>query len=309
MRKNIIFLLVLFLFQKGYTQVQTITICSEKNGCEFVKVTLNKHQVDAILVKPNFLAKEKGTVILNLVECVSTIEKTKTVQAIHEAYGGKGTIKERENFDLKKYLFEKGCLVNCPNTTKRISFEVKTDGFNGNGYYFHNIQAEESFMPNESWQQLYQGEMNEIVMNTFLKKNENTSYTIAEGNKWKVKMPYGTIFNDLNNPSFSNIFHEKFKKTGNKKSFLNRNDFQFEYIGKDAEGKKMILWLASGGNVCYANGKAIGAGFFNLGYLKINGITYLITEVSGSNFYVKLTGIEEGAYSFDTSGYKEISSF
>ncbi|MVO10171.1 hypothetical protein GOQ30_13445 [Flavobacterium sp. TP390] len=309
MKKNILFLFILFLSQIGYTQVQTITICSENKGCEFAKVTLNKHQIDAILVKPNFLAKEKGVVILNLVECISTIEKNKTLQVIHEAHGGKGTIKEKKNFDLRKYLFEKGCLVNCPNTTKRISFEVITDEFNGSGFYFHNIQAEESFMPNESWQQLYQGEMNEVVMNTFLKKNENTSYTIAEGNKWKVKMPYGTIFNDLNNLSFSNTFHAKFKKTGNKKSFLNTNDFQFEYIGKDAEGKKMVLWLGPGGNVCFANGKAIGAGFFNLGYLKIDGITYLITELSGSNFNVKVTEIEEGSYSFDTTGYKEIAGF
>lgn len=309
MKKSILFLLVLFSCQIGYTQVQTITICTEKNGCEFAKVNLNKQQIDNILTKPNFLAKEKGAVILNLVECVSIIEKTKTIQAIHEAHGGKGKIKEKKNFDLKKYLFEKGCLVNCPNTTKRISFQASTDEFNGSGYYFHNIQAEESFMPNASWQQLYQGEMNEIVMNTYLKKNENTSYTIAEGNKWKVKMPYGTIFNDLNDTSFSNQFRENFKKTGNKKQFLNTNDFQYEYLGKDADGKKMILWLGPGGNVCFANGIAIGAGFFNLGYLKIDGITYLVTELSGSNFHVKVTGIEEGSYSFDTSGYREMSGF
>ncbi|WP_111306869.1 hypothetical protein [Confluentibacter sediminis] len=151
--------------------------------------------------------------------------------------------------------------------------------------------------------------MKEIQMNTFIKKNEHTSYTIAEGNKWKIKMPYGTIFNDLNEASFSSKFHTNFKKTGNKKQFLNTKDFQYEYLGKDADGKKMVIWLGPSGNVCYPKGKAITIGFYNLGYIVVDGITYLITEISGSNFNVKVTGIEEGTYFFNTSGYTEISRF
>lgn len=310
MKRSIILLCYTLIYVSGYTQVQTITICSEKNGCEFAKVNLNKNQIDAILVKPNFLAKEKGAIILNLVDCISTIEKTKTIQAIHQAHGGKGTIKERKNFDLKKYLIEKACFFNCPNSTKRISFQASTDEFNGSGYYFHNIQAEESFMPNASWQQLYNGEMDGIIMNTYLKKNEHISYTIdSEGNKWKMKMPHGTVFEDLNEASFSTKFHKVFKKTGNKKKFLNTTEIQYEYTGKDAEGKKMILWLLPAGNVCYSQGKAIVTGFNNLGYIVVDGITYLIAELSGADLNVKVTGIEDGTYSFDTSGYKEISGF
>ncbi len=312
MKNFIIYMLLAFISLKGFTQQkqqQTITICTENNGCELAKVNLSKSQIDNVLVKPNFMTKEKEIVVLNLIECMSIIEKKTAPQAIHEAHGGKGIIKERKNFDLKKYLLEKGCFANCPNTTKRISFQGNADDFRGSGYYFHNIQAEESFLPNDSWQQLYQGDMNEIQMNTFIKKNEHISYTIAEGNKWKIKMPYGTIFNDLNEASFSSKFHGNFKKTGNKKQFLNTSDFQYEYLGKDADGKKMTLWLGPPGSVCYPKGKAIATGFYNLGYIVVDGITYLITEISGSNFNVKVTGIEEGTYSFNTSGYKEISRF
>lgn len=308
--KNTAYLLLALISSwNSYSQQQTITICSEKNGCEFAKVNLNKSQVDNILNKPNFLAREKGQVILNLIECISTIEKNKTPQAIHVAYGGKGTIKEIKNFDLKQYLINKGCL-GCPNTTKRISFQATTEDFNGSGYYFHNIQKEESFMPNSSWQLVYQGEMGELVQNTYIKKNEHISYTIdTEGNKWKIKMPYGTIYQDLNETTFSAKFNKNFKKTGTKKKFLNTSEFQYEYIGKDGEGKTMKLWLGPSGNVCYPIGKTIVTGFFNLGYIVVDGITYLISEVSGSNFNVKVTGIEEGSYSFDPVGYIEFKAF
>ncbi|NCT08845.1 MAG: hypothetical protein GW772_02015 [Flavobacteriia bacterium] len=306
--KNIFLFLFYFTsFFHGFSQ-QVITICTQNNGCEFAKVNLTKSQIDDILGKPNFVVREKGVVIINLMDCVSTIEKNKIPQAIHEANYGKGIVKERKNFDLKKYLFEKGCLKKCSNNTKKISFQIKSDEFNGSAFSFLNIKAEESFMPNESWQKMSQGEMVEGVLNTFIKKNKNISYFIAEGKKWKVTTPYGAIFNDLNDPEFSALFHKRVTKTGNKKPFLKNGEIQYEYSTTDDEGNKMTFWLTLSKDVCFVNGKNIPAGFFNLGYILLDGITYLVTELSGQNLNIKIIDIEDGNYSFDTSGYSEMPS-
>ena len=68
--KNLSLLILFLLVSKMSAQTQIITICSEKNGCEMAKVNLTKSQMDNILEKPNFLVREKGEVILNMVECV-----------------------------------------------------------------------------------------------------------------------------------------------------------------------------------------------------------------------------------------------
>ena len=61
-------------------------------------------------------------------------------------------------------------------------------------------------------------------------------------------------------------------------------------------------------DVCFVNGENIPAGFFNLGYILLDGITYLVTELSGQNLNIKIIDFEDGNYSFDTSGYSEMPS-
>ena len=306
--KNIFLLLFYFTtIFNGFSQ-QVITICTQNNGCEYAKVNLTKSQIDDILGKPNFVAREKGVVIINLMDCVSTIEKNKIPQAIHEANHGKGNVTERKNFDLKKYLFEKGCLKKCSNTTKKISFQIKSDENNGSAFFFLNVKAEESFMPNESWQKMSQGQMIGGVLNTFIKNNKLISYTVAEGKKWKLTTPYGSVFSELNDPEFSAQFRKRVTKTGNKKPFLKNGEIQDEYSTTDDDGNKMTFWLTLSKDVCFVNGENIPAGFFNLGYILLDGITYLVTELSGQNFNIKIIDFDDGNYSFDTSGYSEMPS-
>ena len=74
MKKAITLVFLTFLSAIGYTQQQTITICNEKNGCEFAKVNLTKHQIDNILEKSNFLAKEKCSPKLNSLFVIDLVQ-------------------------------------------------------------------------------------------------------------------------------------------------------------------------------------------------------------------------------------------
>ena len=132
--KKCYFLFLLFLFGlKSFSQQQIITICSEKNGCEFAKVNLSKAQIDNILDKPNFLVKEKEVVILNLVSCQSSIEKNSTPQSLHQKFGGKGNIVENKNFDLRNYFVKNNCAKNCnpstvPNAGSQANIKIGLTG-------------------------------------------------------------------------------------------------------------------------------------------------------------------------------------
>ncbi len=303
MKKTILIVTFAFTIAFGFSQEQSITICTENNGCELATVQMTKHEIDQILSKTNFLTIEKEAVILNLVECESSIEKNKTLQAIHESYGGKGTIKKRTHFDLKKYLFEKGCKA-CPNPTKRVSFNAKGDEFTGSAYCYINVQKEETFVPNDSWQQLYQGELGTMVLNTFMTKQQQTSYIIdPEGVKRKFTTPYGSSLETMGAEESNEKFKKNFKRTNNQKQFLNTNQTQYEYIGKDATGAALTMWLTPSEDVCLPKGKVVVTALFNLGYIAIDGITYMISEIEGSNFHIEVTGMELGSYSFDTSSY------
>ena len=69
-------LFISFYFGIGVkAQIQIITICSEKNGCEMAKVNLTKSQIDYILEKPNFLARESGTRAKRTGEANSSLKK------------------------------------------------------------------------------------------------------------------------------------------------------------------------------------------------------------------------------------------
>lgn len=301
MKKGVFFILLAW---NSFAQEQIITVCSSKTGCVFAKVNLNKAQIDNILNKPNFLAKEKKAVILNLVDCVSTIEKNTTSQLLHQKFNGKGKIREIKNFDLKKYFSNKDC--GCSNTTKRISFQITSEGSITKGFYFHNLKAAESFMPNESYKEFYKGhELSALTNNSFIRKNQIISYIIdTEGNKRKAVIPHENTYKDITSVAFSDRFKKENKKTGNKKPFLNTKEFQYEYVSKDWDGNNLKLWIVLVPNTCFKKGQEVVSGFHGLGYFVIDGKAYLVSEVSSSYFTVKVTGIQEGSYSFTPVGYK-----
>ncbi len=303
--KKFYFLCLLFCIGlKSYCQDQVITICSEKNGCQYAKVSLTKAQIDILLAKPNFLAKEKGVVLLSLVNCSPSIEKM-TVQQLHQKFGGKGVSKEIKNFDLRKYLLDKNCL-GCPNTTKRISFEITTDGQTMKGFYYHNLNNKESFMPDESYKELYKDmEISNMTHNSFILDNKFISYTInPEGNKFKSIVTSGSTDQYINSDENIQRIKNTIKKTGNKKPFIATTRFQYQYETQDGEGNKIMMWITPAPNTCFRKGQIVPSGFYNLGYLEIDGEAHFISEISGNNYLIKVTHIEVGSYSFTPVGYK-----
>ena len=332
MKKAITLVFLTFLSAIGYTQQQTITICSEKNGCEFAKVNLTKHQIDNILEKSNFLAKEKGEVILNLVGCVSSIQKNKTPQDIHQAFNGKGTIKEIKDFDLRKYLFEKGCRIECkqpsvPNAgqdvlktielsgdftfNQKITFSVTSSEGNLESYFYLNTKNGYSMMDNAAMQKMvtesYDGEMTQIFTSNadfyqYMKTPEG-NYSMKLGSKTNVNTRTAAISFEIKK------FFKEFIKTGNKRMVSNLF-YSEEYIGKDEEGTPMKVWLACANDISIDK-KSTNAvtGFWSLGYiLSPYGITYLITGFEGKDVKISLANIEYQKASFSGKGYQPIGN-
>ena len=95
-------------------------------------------------------------------------------------------------------------------------------------------------------------------------------------------------------------------KTGNTRKHLNNT--ATEYTGKDGSGNTMSLWIMPVADVCLPAGKFDAFGFYNLGYISVDGITYLVTEMSGSGFQITMTGISDGSYNFNPTGYKNLGN-
>lgn len=285
---------------------QIIAICSEGKGCEFSELNISATEVDKLLGKINFLsaAPSKATLIMD--NCDSKIDDKSSLEEIDISYGGKGSTIVFKQIDLEKYLKENSCIL-CPNETKKISFYVNGEGQSGNSFFYLNLKSGEAFMPNEAFQLLNTGENDEMVIDQFIRNNSIEMYAIAEGNKYVTKMPLGSSFS-TNHTLDEQHFKKDFKKTGKTRKHLNTTIEENEYTGVDNEGNNIHFWIAPIYNVCLPQGKFDTYGFFNLGYISIDGMTYLVTEISGAGFHVKVTDISDGSYHFNTEGYKSFNT-
>lgn len=308
--RNIILMLLLSL--TSYAQEQKdgliIALCEKGNGCKEIITQSNEKEIAQLLNRPDLGMTSNKKSVLVIEKCDFKKENKLTLAQIHSSYGGIGEPQKIKDFDLARYVRQNGCLSNCPNTTKKISFYIKASGeeaVSGNGYFFLNLKAGEAFMPNEAFQQFYGSEAKGMVLDQFIRNGAIESYTIAEGQKYRTKMPIGTNISVIKNDALNEQrFKKDFRKTTNTRKHLNTNATETEYTGKDDEGKTIKFWITPVANVCLSKGKFDAFGFYNLGYISVDGITYLVTEISGSGFQIKITGISDGSYSFNPAGYK-----
>jgi len=310
--KNSILLLLLLISLTSCAQEQksglTIALCEKGKGCKEIIAPSNLKETAQLLNRPDLAEVSAGKAILVIEKCDFKKESKLTLAQIHQSYGGMGEPEKVKNFDLAKYVKENGCMLNCTNATKKIAFHINATGedpVSGNGYFFLNLKAGEAYMPNESVQQFYGSEIEGMVLDQFLRNGSMDSYTIAEGQKFHTRMPIGTNISVIKNDALNEKrFKTDFKNTGNTRKRLNTTTTETEYIGKDDEGKAMSFWITPATDVCLPKGKFDASGFYNLGYISVDGVTYLVTEISGSGFQIKITGISDGSYSFNPAGYK-----
>lgn len=308
--KSIILMLLLSL--TAYAQEQKgsliIALCEKGNGCKEIITQSNQKEIAQLLNRPDLGGTSTQKSVLVIEKCDIKKDGKQTLAQIHHSYGGMGEPQKIKDFDLAKYIKENGCLLNCANTTKKISFYIKTSGedaVSGNGYFFLNLKVGEAFMPNEAFQQFYGSEAKGMILDQFIRNGTMESYTIAEGQKYRTKMPIGTNISVIKNDALNEQrFKTDFKKTTNTRKHLNTNATETEYIGKDDEGKTIRFWITPVSDVCLPKGKFDALGFYNLGYISVDGRTYLVTEISGSGFQIKITGISDGSYTFNPAGYK-----
>lgn len=311
--KNTILLFTLFISLTACSQPQkgnlTIAQCETGTGCKEIITKLNITEIAQKLKRPDLATAFTEESVLVIENCDFRDEKKLTLAQLHTQYGGTGSPKKITDFDIEKYLKEKGCLsLSCPNATKKMSFYINASGedaFSGNGYFYLNLKAGEAYMPNEAFHQLYGSEAGDIIVDQFLRNGKMEQYMIAEGKKYRHSMPIGTNISVIGADAINEKrFKEEFKETGNTRKHLNTNSIETEYTGKDDEGTMISFWIVPVQNVCLPKGKFDAFGFYNLGYISVDRITYLVTEISGSGFQMKITGIADGSYSFNPAGYQ-----
>jgi hypothetical protein len=324
--KKVYFFLLLFCFGlNSYSQQLIVTICSEKTGCQFAEVTLSKAQIDNILDKPNFLAKEKTAIILNLTNCVSTIEKNTTPQLLHQKFGGKGTISQIKNFDLRKYIIDNACLSNCnspltPNAgqqanikiglngnftfTTKFTFSMQSSEGNYTTHFYFNTNNGYSLMDNEAMKKItsenYGGEFDQIMT------SYADFYQYTKSPEGNFSMKLGAKTDDIlaSTKKSSIDFFKKFKKTGARKRMYGDSDSE-EYNGIDEEGNESSIWLSCSGSISVDKKVTYAlTGFSGLGYV-VNpaGETFLVTAIEGSGVQIKLINIEKQNASFSGKMY------
>ncbi|WP_159799176.1 hypothetical protein [Flavobacterium sp. MK4S-17] len=307
--KNILFLF-LFLQLSLYGNAQPkkarqhLAVCNQGSGCRFSEITVSAAEVDKLLGKTGFwtTASPNATLILN--NCESKKNEKLSLEEVDRMYGGSGKKVVIQTISLQKYLKEKGCF-GCPNTTKKISFRASGGGQQGSSYFFLNLKAGEAYMPNEAFQKMANGEGGEMVVDQFIRNNAMDIYAIAGGKKYHQKMALGTTISGIKNDAVNEQrFKKDFRKTGKTRKHPTIGKTETEYRGKDDEGKIISFWIMPSSDVCLPKGKFDAFGFYNLGYISVDGITYLVTEISGNDFQIKLTGISDGTYKFNPAGYQ-----
>lgn len=311
--KRIIVLVTLMISLTTCLQAQKgnliIAQCETGTGCKEIITQLNIKEIAQQLKRPDLATAFTEKSILVIENCDFRNENKFTLVQLHTRFGGTGTPKKITDFDIEKYLKEKHCFsMDCSNTTKKISFYINArgeDAFSGNGYFYLNLRAGEAYMPNEAFHQVYGSEAGNIVVDQFLRNGKMEQYMISEGKKYRHSMPIGTNISAIRTDAMNEKrFKEEFKKTGNTRKHLNTNRIETEHAGKDDEGAMIRFWTVRVQNVCLPKGKFDAFGFYNLGYISVDGITYLVTEISGSGFQMKITGITDGSYNFKPTGYQ-----
>lgn len=288
-----------------------LLFCEEKKGCSIASTRLSEAELEAMFRQPNLLLNADSTSFLVINGCQATLEKEKTPQQIHQSFGGQGTPGRKLNADLRQYLSQKGC-IGCPNNTQRISFAVKSSEHSGSGYFFANLKSGEAYMPNASFQQFYAGTegFGNMTIDAFFRDKKYISYVIdPEGKKYRMDMAIGTDMKTIDGQDLDNqeYFKNNFKATGRKRPHLNTTLEEVEYSGQGEEGP-LSFWLTPARTVCLPAGQFDALGFFNLGHLAIDGVTYLVCEISGPDFQVRVTGVEEGSYQFNPAGYAPVGA-
>jgi hypothetical protein len=318
-------LFFIFLAGNSYSQQQIITICSENNGCQFAEVILSKAQIDTILEKLNFLTNEKTAVILNLTNCVFTIEKNTTPQALHQKFGGKGIISQIKNFDLRKYRIDNACVSNCnskliPNAGQQANIKI---GLNGNftfstkftfsmqssegsitTHFYLNTNNGYSLMDNEAMKKMtsenHGGELDQIMTSYA----DIYQYTKSPEGNFSMKLG-GKNDAILASTKKSSIdFFKRFKKTGAIKRMYGDFDSE-EYNGIDEEGNESSIWLSCSGSISVDKKVTYAlSGFSGLGYVvNPQGETFLVTAIEGNDAQIKLINIEKQNASFSGKTY------
>ena len=289
---------------------QTVAICKAEAGCTFYKVQLTRKDIDRLLNRVNFFESASVDAILVLNQCEPLIEKGATPALVYAKYGGSGNVTFGVGFDLKEYLNRNSCFA-FPNKTKRIDFKAVADGESYQGYAYLNIKKGEAFMPDKSFQAMYPAAEGEVKVDAFLQHRVMKQYIVdPEGKKWVMDMPTGLTFGKASSPEEAEKlerFNEQFKKTGKRAPFLQSGSYAEEYTGEDDEGNKISIWLIAAADVALPPDEPVVVGFYNLGYLQVNGITYLMCKLAGSGFSIEITGIRDEEYSFNPAGYTPFS--
>lgn len=309
--KNFVLILCLLLSFTACSQAQknnlTIAICEKGKGCTEVLKKYDKNDIARILQRSDLFASLEEPSILVIEKCDFKDEHKLTIPQLHTQYGGKGEAKKIADFDLEKYLKQNQCLQ-CPNPTKKISVSISSSEFNGNSYFYYSWNKKEAYMPNDAFQKLYpSGEIEGTIDAVFKDYQFITYINHPEVGKMKMNRPIGlSVFSFGKDKDNEAKFKTQFKKSGNKRPHFNTSDFDYEFVGKDDEGKPMTIWLGPAYDFCLPQGKFDALGFFNLGYIAVDGITYSLIEMSGSDYKAQITSIENGNYNFNTTGYKSI---
>ncbi|MFB2119815.1 hypothetical protein [Parapedobacter sp. 2B3] len=288
-------------------KTETVATCVAEAGCTFYSVALTRAEIDQLLNKNNFFAAAETGAVLVLVDCAPVIEEGQSLESIDRKYSGAGAAQFGEGFDFKQYVLDHGCFA-FPNNTKRISFTANADGEAYTGYFFLNIKQGEAFMPNESFQAMAPLE-GAVRVDAFMQHRVMKTYMVdPEGKKWVMDMPIGMTYG-VSPEDVENLerFHRDFKKTGKRERFLQTALYAEEYTGTDDDGAQMNIWLVPATDVLLPPEEFACVGFFNVGYIQVNGVTYLMYKLTGSGFAIAVTGIEDGEYSFDPTGYTPFS--
>lgn len=279
---------------------QFLAICEQGNGCEFSELKVPSIDIDRLLKIKDFWVKSSSNATLILENCKPSINETETLDEIDLIYGGNGNVRIIDVIDLEKYLADNECF-SCPNKTKKFSFKlIDKSGKSRTSYFYLNIKQNEAFMPQKALQKLNDRVQN-LTIDLFIRNGKLDQFTINPKGKIHSTIPLSKQI------SISGIelinFKEKFNKTSETRvnELIKTPDTQ--YVG-NIDGEQIIIWMTPSEDTCLLPGKFNELGFYSLGYIAMDGITYLITEVQTENFHVQLTDIENSNYSFDNSAYK-----
>ncbi len=311
--KKVLVALALFLVlactsDEEVEKVQYLAICEYGRGCTFSELLVDQRDVDVLLGKDHFWSKAGPEAILILEGCRAEVDEERTMEEIHREYGGSGGPEKVNPVDIGQYYSGLGCLA-CDTEVKKLSFRVESADINGDGYFFLNIKDRESYMPNASYQQFYKdvGGLENIVVDQRIKNNLLEQYIVGEdGGKYLYVLPLNHEYLTPVDPDFKEVeFKDAFKKTGQKRRDM--GIVEEEYLGQDVDGSELRFWLGIMPNICLDENQFSFVGMYGVGFVKIEGFTYLITEMSIPGYKLKVTEIVDGSYSFNPVGYQKLN--